>query len=582
MTENIVNSDAKIFIKEELDHVSFISDSLSVKKVEHCETETDEKLHEAFVHQEIMDLRDQSNLVEKIETEGNILNHKNKAENSADIKEELTEFVLDPLDVKEEPETITDNLFLTGNESDNDSVGDDEEWELNKPSNNKSNLHIKTNGKFECNQCEYKSNWKRSLENHIANKHLEIKTNGKFECNQCEYKSNWKHCLKNHIANKHSEIKTNEKFECNQCEYKSNWKHDLNNHIANKHDGRIHYCNECDYQANTYSSVYLHKQSKHRGTMLNCNLCDYKTVSPTYLKLHTNYKHKEARYLCDKCEFKTTKSTLLRLHMESKHEGIKYACDQCDHMAARKNSLKQHKEVIHGGANIKCDQCDYIAPNKKTLTRHKLNKHEGFGFSCSFDRCNYKSIKNSYVKAHERKHKNDGAKYPCDQCDFVTKYEVKIIRHKKTHNVNFICDQCEFIGNTKAQLMRHKEYIHEGVRYFCSQCEYNVGDKHSLKKHETSKHGPDAKSKPNLVKFSSSKTEVELEVSKRIDQFYDESGVHKHKCIECGKICNMKAEIRFHIEKHHLAYTFTCAVCDREYDTRQTLNRHIIASHKKI
>ena len=66
---------------------------------------------------------------------------------------------------------------------------------------------------------------------HIAN--FERNADGKFCCNECEYKTNYSKDLKKYKLGKHEGVK----FKCDQCNLEFSVKSNLLRHIHSKHEG---------------------------------------------------------------------------------------------------------------------------------------------------------------------------------------------------------------------------------------------------------------------------------------------------------------------------------------------------------
>ena len=58
----------------------------------------------------------------------------------------------------------------------------------------------------------------------------------------------------------------------------------------------------------------------------------------------------------------------------------------------------------------------------------------------------------------------------CDECDFETKYQSLLDRHKKKHS-SFVCDDCGEILTSLHKLDKHKSKVHPVKYYECEDCE---------------------------------------------------------------------------------------------------------------
>jgi hypothetical protein len=68
----------------------------------------------------------------------------------------------------------------------------------------------------------------------------------------------------------------------------------------------------------------------------------------------------------------------------------------------------------------------------------------------------------------------DEAKYPCDKCEYRSKYLHNLKTHKnsKHEGIRLECDQCEGQFSTKTNLLTHKHSKHEGRKYSCGECNF--------------------------------------------------------------------------------------------------------------
>ena len=89
---------------------------------------------------------------------------------------------------------------------------------------------------------------------------------------------------------------------------------------------------------------------------------------------------------------------------------------------------------------------------------------------------------------------NDERKYPCGNCDYVTKWSQNLRTHrlksrcKPAKVLSYQCKQCERGFTNPATLWRHKNSVHDGVVYRCDECDYNTSWSSNLATHKKTKH----------------------------------------------------------------------------------------------
>lgn len=94
-------------------------------------------------------------------------------------------------------------------------------------------------GLYECPYCDYKSEHKNLVQNHIWSTHMiKIKDlGGNYGCPNCDYKSEDKNLVHNHIRNKHIKpVKVLwENHKCPFCDFKTEKVDDLSHHLDVTH-----------------------------------------------------------------------------------------------------------------------------------------------------------------------------------------------------------------------------------------------------------------------------------------------------------------------------------------------------------
>ena len=76
------------------------------------------------------------------------------------------------------------------------------------------------------------------------------------------------------------------KYKCNQCDYKSPNITNLTLHIENVHLGVKYPCNHCEYEATTRPNLNVHIKAKHMDPQYKCDQCEKKFAHQVALKRH--------------------------------------------------------------------------------------------------------------------------------------------------------------------------------------------------------------------------------------------------------------------------------------------------------
>jgi hypothetical protein len=210
--------------------------------------------------------------------------------------------------------------------------------------------------------CNYKTNKKRKLDNHIslscspANKPRNMtnihKQKKKYKCQKCDAKYMRKSELENHEAAVHEGIK---RFKCDLCENRFSSKGNLKVHMK-----RIH-----DPNWNVNDSFQLICPS------LNCN---YQAMEKGELDNHYKIVHSKQHIKVPKTlnTNGTINNAILNLPMKCKK-----SCYVCGQTFARIKGMKKHFAMVHEGIKpFKCSKCDSCFKSPSNLDRHVTSSHE--------------------------------------------------------------------------------------------------------------------------------------------------------------------------------------------------------------
>ena len=112
--------------------------------------------------------------------------------------------------------------------------------------------------KKKCDQCDYNPTDQTNLYKHKRAKHERII----YPCKFCEFKSNWKQTVEKHIKSVHEEIQI--KVQCSQCGKLFSGKGSLSKHVQDFHEGRRYKCDFCEYHATRKSNLGIHFKKMHK------------------------------------------------------------------------------------------------------------------------------------------------------------------------------------------------------------------------------------------------------------------------------------------------------------------------------
>ena len=181
------------------------------------------------------------------------------------------------------------------------------------------------------------------------------------------------------------------------------------------------------------------------------------------------------------------KRHLFNIHLKIKS----FSCEMCNDRFADKNTLKIHNR-IHTGEKLSCKICEFSTNTERTLKRHEACHYAIKPHKCKD--CGKSFVQKSKLKEHENSHTKESI-FMCKDCkrEFTTKYNLE--RHNKTcFNMGFLdkphkCDDCDFETKDESSLNRHKEkHSNQIIFVHCEYCSHKTRQKANMKKHVAKKH----------------------------------------------------------------------------------------------
>jgi hypothetical protein len=152
-----------------------------------------------------------------------------------------------------------------------------------------------------------------------------------------------------------TECRTNKRFQCPNCDYKSSKKDHLQKHINAVHLKIKEFaCIQCDYKCSENVHLQKHINSVHlKLKIFQCPTCDYKCVDNSHLQKHINSVHlKEKNFQCPTCESKFSQNVHLQKHIEIVHLKEKnFQCPTCEYKCSHASHLQTHIKICTGELN---------------------------------------------------------------------------------------------------------------------------------------------------------------------------------------------------------------------------------------
>ena len=338
---------------------------------------------------------------------------------------------------------------------------------------------------------------------------------------------------------------------------------------------KTHICAYCEKYFTDKSNLSRHIRSIHEDKKPNpgedklfkCEICDYSASRKSNLKLHVASVHEGKKHfkceMCDYCCF--LKGDLIK-HIESVHEGKKsFKCELCDYSCTRKDNMKTHVASVHEKKKpFKCEMCDYCCSLKGDLNKHFRRKH--------IKKVSSEVVTNSDGIEIKPKVKNT-RKTPKNTDEIFLYPYVKYISINEEKKTVVQCLCCNTYTQRKGLVFKHLRSVHQneinwnkdpekvydcetGVckklygfwykQLWCTQCTQtaNMEKKEKIRIKRT---GPDRKKYFTL-------------------------------CPDCGKNVENLSQHRqaVHINEEH-----KCPVCDKVFNSKRYVHKHVKAVHEK-
>ena len=146
-----------------------------------------------------------------------------------------------------------------------------------------------------------------------------------------------------------------------------------------------------------------------------------------------------------------------------------------------KQEINHDEELLSSEAKVELIRKDI--PHKQRELKH----NDGAKYPCN--QCNYKATKSSHLQQHI-KSIHDEVKYPCNQCNYEATVPSNLQQHLKSvhEEVKYPCDLCDYKATDPSSLRQHIKSLHDGVKYPCDQCSFKAVRPSNLQQHIKSIH----------------------------------------------------------------------------------------------
>ncbi|XP_076628968.1 uncharacterized protein LOC143345562 isoform X25 [Colletes latitarsis] len=229
--------------------------------------------------------------------------------------------------------------------------------------------HMKKH-KHRCISCDETFLLKKDLRLHVEEKHGPVI----YPCTICEYKSNNKWTLRDHIVRRHS---TSYDHACPVCHKRFKIRNDMKQHAKQVHSNAPPMkCLICGQTSKTLPALKAHMRYRHYKPDYECRICKRRLTSQSRLDQHLLWHETREKVICSTCGKTFSHKRDLDIHARI-HEGIRpYACPVCGKTFSRRTAQEQHTLIHTGLRPYICDICGQAFTQKPGLICHR-KRHPG-------------------------------------------------------------------------------------------------------------------------------------------------------------------------------------------------------------